>query len=319
MSRSAIVDRLRRTALAALAVVGSAFLASDTAPVRPPAGLPVTGDVSLTSLRYSPRWLPPGIVERSRSRDPDGLSLRREWERPGAGSSHRRAMVILQVYDTAYAGRMDCRNGANVAINGVTGGLWSNGGTSAGCVRWQPDPSTVLVVTEHHLGISQDGLLRIARSMQPDPGWMTVPLRLDRPGIVATTTQPYASVRGESARDWSVALHFDQGNPGTGIWHATVSLSTKVTPPIGGRWLTTAVVGDRPARYFAVDPRRSFYLVPGEARLVVDVGSGVWLAVSVVLSPFSRDALPSMAELVAVAMGVRIAIPDLSWIGSRPD
>jgi hypothetical protein len=310
---------VRLKALVALVVVGSAVLGADAASGNQRAGADpfATADVSVTPLRYSPAWLPPGIVEGERSRSADALNLRRVWARPGAKPNGPvKGWVILQVYDTGYAGPMDCRDGANVVINGVSGGLWPNGTVSAGCVRWRPDPRTVLVLTEYELAMGRDDLLGIARSVRPDPGWMTVPLRLDRPGTLVTTTQLWAGLRGRSATEWSVALGLGHSILRTGIWNVTVTLSRSGTDPIPGK-AQALTVGGRPARYAVVMvPTTAPYFGPGEARLVVDFGSRIRLTVSVV---FHGGDTPSMADLASVAADTRIGRPDLSWIGSRPD
>jgi hypothetical protein len=76
------------------------------------------------------------------------------------------------------------------------------------------------------------------------------------------------------------------------------------------------MVGGRPARYVVVRPSKGPYFTLGQVWLAVDVGSGVWLTVSVV---FESGEAPSAAELTSVVAATTIGRPDLSWIGSRPN
>jgi hypothetical protein len=273
-------------------------------------------NVSVAPLRYSPTWLPPGVFEASRYTYAHAKSLQRVWRRPGGTPNGPiRGSVFLEVYDLDYPHHLlGCWGEASVAINGVSGVLGAGASNSVGCVRWQPDPRTILVVTEYDLGLSQEDLVRIARSVQPDPGSMTVPLRIDRPGILATTAPLGASQAGDSATGWSVALVFGHDNLDAWIPFATVTLSTTATPPAGGLEPQALTVGGRPARY-VLQPNQGPYTDTGQAWLAVDVGFGVMLTVSV---RFYLDIPPSPAELASVATGIAIGLPDVSWVGSRP-
>jgi hypothetical protein len=298
---------------------GAVVLGAATAPVHSSAAIEPLTLVAMTvaPLRYAPTWLPPGIVETSREADARGERVRRAWHRPGAtpgGPGPENGSVVMEVFDVDFPFPTDvgCWGAVSVDINGVRGNMSRDNSTA--CVKWPAEPRTTLVVTEYGLGLSQEDLLRIARSVRPDAAVLTVPFRIDRAGLLATTAPVGAVMRGDTATGWSVGASFPVDDPDDWLPQAWVTLTSTATPPPGGGPPQPLTVGGRPARY-VVKPSKGAYVDAGEAWLGVDVGSGVTLVVSIV---FYSGVPASSAELASVVTGWTIGWPDLSWVGSLP-
>jgi hypothetical protein len=281
-----------------------------------PLSLPVALPISLgtVGLRYKPTWLPAGFTERSRS-VPLG---------PGAGFDGpvRYWKGTAQRDSQLQFGAVDTENGADpfndigqaVDINGRPGWLGSGKGVGPrmSLVHWMIDSKTVIFIRNLNAGVSDDDLLRMARSVQPDPGQVAVPMRL---GWLPTgMASDEASFTGDSPERWELNITTSgpkppgtPPTPGKEIderW-LFVRLGPTTDAPDGGETITVA---GRPAR-LVVRPTA----VPGteDNFVVVELASGLKLTVFAVLPNFSRE------DLIATAAAVEVGktIPDLSWMG----
>ena len=294
--------------------------ADPTAPAAPVAPAAV-------GLRYRPTWLPAGLTERSRS-VPLGPGFGydgpvRIWKRANAGAGFDTGGSRLEF------GAVDTENGADqfgddgqaVDINGKPGRLSPAPGDGKSSLHWMIDPQTVIFIHNVEAGVSEADLLRIARSVQPDPGQVAVPVRF---GWLPTGMAPkLAQFAGDSADRWQLELTAYGKNPtasppptsekggkeggqdpNRGIY---ARLGRTTDAPDGGESITVA---GRPAR-LVVRPIEGPKPMPMEhAYVVVELGSGLKLTVFSVFPDVSRD------DLIATAAAVEVGpTPDLSWLG----
>jgi hypothetical protein len=153
--------------------------------------------------------------------------------------------------------------GVTVDINGKTGYYHGSQGDDKSSVEWRADTNTVVMLSEHFLNLSQQDMLRIARSVQPDPDRMRVPLHLGwlPDGWSVTSGQ----VSGDAPTAWLARLTVEDlrtsdgtaagasagpSRPATNRGQGSISvfLSPTTTAPAGGQNLT---VSGRPARLVA--------------------------------------------------------------------
>lgn len=323
-------------AAAALAAFAVPVLALDDAPAPRGAGPAAAMSPSASArdaaptapaavgLRYRPTWLPAGLTERSRT-VPLGPDFGydgpvRIWKRANAGAGFDTGGSRLEF------GAVDTENGADqfgdhgqaVDINGKPGRLSSASGDGKSSLHWIIDPETVIFIHNVEAGLSDADLLRVARSVQPDPGQVAVPVRF---GWLPTGMAPkLAQFAGDSADRWQLELTAYGRKPGAaptptskeektedpdrGIY---VRLGRTTDAPDGGESITVA---GRPAR-IVVREIEGPKPVPGQhAYVVVELASGLKLTVFSVLPDVSRD------DLIATAAAIEIGpAPDLSWLG----
>jgi hypothetical protein len=175
----------------------------------------------------------------------------------------------------------------------------------------------VIFIHNVEAGLSDADLLRIARSVQPDPGQVAVPVRFG--WLPAGMAPKLAQFAGDSADRWQLELTAHGKNPAASPPPASekggrdpdrgiyVRLGRTTDAPDGGESITVA---GRPAR-LVVRPIEGPQPVPMEhARLVVELASGLKLTVFSVFPDVSRD------DLIATAAAIEIGpTPDLSWLG----
>jgi hypothetical protein len=336
----------RRYATVAAGAVAAAALAAFAVPVLalddgggtgqvaasnppPPASTGATTPATPTAvaLRYGPTWLPSGLVERSRSvplgpgNPYDGPV--RIWKRantdPGVDMGGNRL-------EFAAIGLKDGANqfgdvGTPVDINGRPGRLSGSASDGKSYLHWLIDPQTVVFIHQVEMGLSDADMLRMARSVQPDPGQFQVPLRLD--GLPAGMTPFRVEISGDSPGNWRLEASAIGAQPaGAASATGTEGKESKERASSSERWVyirlgpttdapdggESTVIGGRPARIAA---RPIDIPVPGEhTYVVVDLESGRKLTVYSLVPDVSR------ADLVAVAAGTVVgAAPDLSWLG----
>ncbi|GIJ63423.1 hypothetical protein [Virgisporangium aurantiacum] len=323
-------------AAAALAAFAVPVLALDDAPAPRGAGPAAEMSSSASAgpaapaavgLRYRPTWLPAGLTERSRS-VPLGPDFGydgpvRFWKRSDAGAGFDMGGSRLEF------GAVDAENGADqfgdygqaVDINGRPGRLSPAPGDGKSSLHWLIDPQTVIFIHNVEAGVSDADLLRIARSVQPDPGQVAVPMRF---GWLPTGMAPkLAQFAGDSADRWQLELtaygkipgasppptsekDVKEGgqDPDRGIY---ARLGRSTDAPDGGESITVA---GRPARIVIRDIEGPKPMPFQHVYVVVELASGLKLTVSSVLPDVSRDDLLATAAAIEVGPG-----PDLGWLG----
>jgi hypothetical protein len=259
-------------------------------------------------MRYRPTWLPAGLRERARmvplgpGNPYDGPV--RIWKRAGAEAGFDTGGSRLEFGAINVKDGVDQFGefGTRVDINGRPGWLVGDGAKDKPYLHWLIDAQTVIFIND--IGIDVD-LLRIARSVQPDPAQLSVPLRL---GWLPAGVAPFsATFACDSADNWrlDVSAHGDPpaGQP-TGKESPVdperwiyLRLGRATDAPGGGE---SIVVAGHPARVVETS-EQVYVVVPLESGLILTVNAAGMVR----------------ADLVAVAGAVRIGpVPDLGWLGS---
>jgi hypothetical protein len=301
---------------------GGGPAAPPSASAAPPSAGPLTPEA--VALRYKPTWLPSGLRERARA-VPVGPGTVydgpvRIWKRSGAGGGIDTGGSRLEF------GAIALKDGANqfgdegspVEINGRPGRLVGSADTKS-YIHWLIDPQTVIFIHNVGIGLSDDELLRVARSVQPDPGQLSIPLRLT---WLPTGMRPFsAEIAGDSVARWQLELTAMAQRPaaaeptGAKDKESTASserwiyvrLGTTTDAPSGGEVVDIGARQARVAVRAADDPARP----EQHTYVVMALDSGLTLTVYGMAPEVSRD------DLVAVAAGVvTAAAPDLSWLGA---
>ncbi|GIE88956.1 hypothetical protein [Actinoplanes regularis] len=347
--RAAQARRRRRYGMAGAAVAAVSVAAAVTVPVvllrgPGPAGTAPTAAGAATApsgaeptvaalpqtypLGYRPAWAPPGFGERirfadsSQPGDPFGPTVQRVWKKQvGPGDPWNGAGITLyvrtEVPDPAQA--MDT-SGQRVDINGVRG-YYSAGGDAKSYVDWSPNGHTVLMLAAGHFDISKADLLRMARSVRPDPTVATIPVNLRWLPEGWTTTA--ATISGQGPTTWRAEVSAVRREVPTGA--ATPGKDKRGVPPVEGGTVETGslsvvvgavtdapaggkqlTVGGHPARQPVrtdAPGRDLIYLVVdlGQGRLMTLVGEGAGLTVD---------------DLVKVAEQAEVNPPGKGWIGN---
>jgi len=306
---------------------GTDGLAAPGSPsVSAPAAAPARDMPDAVAMRYKPTWLPAGLRERARQlavgpgNPYDGPV--RIWKRAGAPAGFDTGGSRLEF---AAIGLKDGKDqfgdeGTPVDINGRPGRLaGADSSDGKAYVHWLIEPQTVVFIHNVGLALTTDDLLRIARSVQPDPATVAMPLRF---GWLPDGMAPFsAQFAGDSATAWQLevsALRPPDANPvppsdkaskegmDSGERWVYARLGRGTDAPDGGE---SIVVGGRPARLVW---RPIGNGVPGEhTYVVVPLGSRLTLTVFAIVPDLSR------ADLERIAGGIEVgAVPDLSWLGA---
>ncbi|GAA4608457.1 hypothetical protein BJY16_006852 [Actinoplanes octamycinicus] len=334
--RAATVRRRQRFGLLSAGVAAAAVAAAVTVPalalrgsepVAPPtqAAAPASAKPSPsattqelpTKLGYRPTWAPPGFSERIRQTgtaapgDPFGPTVMRYWTKQvGTGDPMSDAGPQVQLYvrtEVSGEGRLTANGGKKVDINGAPGYYHEGGGKSY--LDWGVDEHTVLSLATTHYVMSKADMLKMARSVRPDPGVTTVPVRLRwLPDGWSVNT---AIVSGDHKDTWRAGLLVEKPavegikdkealSQATGQMSVVVGSSTEA--PAGGRELT---VGGHPAR----QPVRSESFAKSMLYLVVDLGHGRLMTLVGEGAGITREDLVKIAEQAEISPDA----PD--WIG----
>jgi len=310
----------RRRRTFALATVGVAVAVAAAVPVivlREPAsgdGPAATPTVVAVTpgipLRYRPTWLPAGFVERSRSVPvvdpaPAKVVTDRIWKRTSLDEGEV-GHIGLSVWDEA----PDRSDGAGdkADTNGGSGRVDINGSPGRydnDTVTWQVG-NTQFLLYAPGAGLSEDDLLRVARSVEPDRTSLRAPLRVD--WLPDGVSGEFMFVRGDSPAKWE-ARFFAEGAAG----YVSVSVGTAVVPARGDE----VAVGDRGAHLAEVDEED-----PVQANhrthwvLSADLGGGRYLTVRVGASPGAvQGPLPGDVAIRVAESVVLAPDPDLAWLG----
>lgn len=291
--RRAQVVRRRRLVLAVAAVAVAAVVAVPIVMLRqgpapqPPSVTPgpsvSAADTRFVLLEFSPAWLPPGYAEYYRTiRPSEGIT--RIW-----GSATPKSPLLIDdlpgrlsmtVVATEDAQLSEEAGGETVDINGIRGVYRAEGFPG---VSWPVGASTIEIRSAEPV-LARDTMLRIARSVRPDPAGMELPFAVPLPAGQVIAAQ---SVSGVSPGNWHAVTDLGEQDPGGDISASgtSISVGTVTQAPAGG---ATLRVAGQPARYlYAEVPEAGHYLV-------VELGGGLLLTV------FSMDldqpAIVALAE-----------------------
>jgi hypothetical protein len=298
--------RRRRLVLAGVAAAVAAVVAVPVFALRqgpapqPPSATPgpsvSPAPGQLVPLKYSPGWLPAGYAEYSRTIRPPG-SLNRAWAAAPPTSPVRLSELtgILSMTVGGAADATEDASGETVDINGVRGVYRAE---EPSRVTWQLDGTRISIGMLKPL-LPKDTLLRIARSVRPDPAAMELPLTMRVPAGQSIAGQ---SMTGVSAGEWLATTTLGELTPSGGLAElgATISVGTMTRASAGG---TALRVAGHPARYVRNTASRTGHF------LVVDLDGGLKLTV------YSEDL--DQPALVALAEAVNPPNPGaVAWIGS---
>ncbi|GAA4957844.1 hypothetical protein [Actinoplanes utahensis] len=324
-------------AVTAAAVVPSLALGDRTPPavVQPagPAGspsgpaksaAPATSAAPQRSLEvalgFRPHWVPSGFREHLRhvmlgADDGADPTLLRVWKTgvPDAADPTKGGGLSLSVSTGVEdPANIQDTSGERVDINGAPGFL-SGARDGKSSVSWSPGEGTVLSIDASRVRISESDLLKMARSVRPDTGVATNPVRLT--WLPDGWVSQAALVGGRSAAGWHSEIL--AGTPMTGVssdvqgkeakegkvstgGDVNITVGTTSLAPAGGTILT--VNGWR-----ARNPVRTD--LPGQSLtyLVVELGGGRLM--TLVSQGTTLDGLKRIAE------GAEIEPSGLEWIG----
>ncbi len=282
---------------------------STTPSAPPPATAPAMPALPPAPLRFAPTWLPQGWAEHGRmtwfGEDTGGPS-NRLW----AKAPPQIAQGELKGTRFELSSRKDTVNdpgaSGSVDINGHHGLITRESGRPKS-ITWRVG-DVVLNLQQWGATLTEQEMLQIARSVQPDAGKFTVPFTLGR--VPAGYAPSGVEFVGRSPSSWHAALRLSgsvQATEGPASKPGpppmlTVALGTETLAPQGGEALT---VGGHPARYVVAKVAGGTIDLP---YVVVDLGGGLLLTISALDTP--RE------QLVQVAEGVtHDPAADLSWIG----
>jgi hypothetical protein len=131
-------------------------------------------------LRYSPGWVPDGVVERQRVADPAKRTLRRSWWPVGQEPYYPNSVTFVvdsEPYETSAFEKSE-----PVSVNGVRGALitrtyrireqekadYGKENAAVAKVAWSPEWGVELVVSVVGIGNESESALRMARSVVRD-------------------------------------------------------------------------------------------------------------------------------------------------------
>ncbi|WP_156077024.1 hypothetical protein [Saccharothrix sp. NRRL B-16314] len=300
--------------------VGVASSPATPTPTAPSTAAPSPGTAT-APLRFKPTWLPSGLTEWQRSvpltSEPDTkASVVRIWKTTPADE-----IANLGLY--AYSSRQDksppsppvvvnaegttielTDPGREVEINGKPG--YYDGRST---ITWQVDPATKLMLVAPELGLSEDDLFRIARSVQPDDTRLHLPLRTGPlPGGVVAQ---FATVDGESPDSWEASLLAQR----TMAAYVSVRFGTTDRVATGeGEAVTVRGVAARLAKPSGDTDTQVGYRT--DWVLTVDLGDGRRLAVHAGSGPDSAAPALTREDVLRIAEQVELdPNADLDWLG----
>jgi hypothetical protein len=273
-------------------------------------------------LVYRPTWLPAGLTERIR-RAPLGSAASEEyagparlWTAQSVGTDGDGGANGLQLHVRGALNAEDppANDGVPVDVGGQPGFYHPSPHDQKSYLEWRIDAGTVAMLDEHRLSLSRDDMLRVARSVRPDPGTLRVPLHIG--WLPSGMTPRYAELSGDSPAAYYCMVSAEESLPAgptgatgkegkQGPRQLSVAIAPTTTAPEGGEALT---VDGYPARLVARTEFRQLFLV-------VDLGTRGLLTVVANWPdprPLTRDDLVRIAENVTVEDSA-----DVAWIGTR--
>jgi hypothetical protein len=277
--------------------VTTGWVGGDPSP-RPSAAL-----VAAVPMRFVPTWLPAGYTERQRSATPNTVT--RAWvTKPLRAPDYNPDEAGLKLTVMPASAQPTWPSLQEVDVNGAVGHYLHGVDGKSSFVTWLVDGQTALELASRDRVATKEVLLRVARSMRPDPSVLEPPFDL-RSVPEGLTLQRGLGVSGNSPANWSSQVSVGRFNPDGSVNNAapfaSISLGTVRGPTTGG---TAVRAGGRPAWFVkqrAIVPVTGYYLI-------VDVGAGRWLTVFAV--NLSQERMLDLAQRVALRPA-----PDVSWIG----
>jgi hypothetical protein len=287
----------------AVAVAVPVIILRDTGTV-----VSATAPQATMPLQYRPTWLPDGMVEEFRGNSYVGSGLARSWVSRAPESADRsNPNVLLSVRPTSPE---NVDREPNVDINGVPGSY------GEGSVIWEVGDTRFVVAGR----FPEEDMLRIARSVEPDPTQMRLPLQFNwLPDGSAEWTRksgdPSVKVTGFSPTEYEAAvLVYDsqsylQAFLGTRDVAHPDAASHGETVIVNGRTALLAQGGDG-------DPDPTGLHMRTDWVLSMDLGDGRHLTLhggtSPEAPPMSRD------DVIRVAENIQFdPDPDVGWLGQR--
>lgn len=300
----------------ALTVPALVLRRDNSVSVQPAAPNPQTSSAPAGSvpLRYRPTWLPAGLGERSRIASLVSLGdghldgVNRTWTSGPLSASleTKHPSLSLGFRNAKTADEPRANQGTAVDINGKTGYYHGAGGDTKSYVEWRIDADLVASVFQSGLGLTQQQLVRIAESVQPDPAALAVPMRLN--WLPDDLKAQFVEATGNDPAGWRFRVSGEKQREFTGkdVTDANRSVSVEygtalsIGVPDGGEAITVA---GRPGRYVERAVEGSM-VVP---YVVVDMGQGRFI--TVIANGVSR------ADMIKVAANVEVTgEPDLAWL-----
>jgi hypothetical protein len=298
---------------------GDSPAASSTAPTTAGPTEPAIPGLATGPLRYRPTWLPEGMVERSRAiplSTPQGQkdTTDRQWKPLSAGDGETGHLgltswdFVPSAGDTAAppvaSGEGDSGDVAptqNVDINGMPGTYDTE------MVTWQVDADTKIMLYGPGTGLSKEDMLRVARSVEPDPTRLRAPLRVD--WLPEGVSGEFLSVWGDAPDKWGSRI-FADGDGG----HVNVTVGT-TAPEARGEQVD---VNGRAAHLAQVDEEEPLRGSSYRTRwvLTTDLGDGRFLTVRGGTVPNGPANTITREDVVRIARNVVLdPSPDLTWLG----
>jgi len=299
--RRRLVLAVAAAAVAVVAAVPVFALREGPAP-QPPSVTPSPSvsavGTGFPPLRFSPGWLPTGYAEYYRTVRPSA-GLTRIW----ASAAPKSPLLLddvpgrlsMNVVATPDAEVTRDEGDEAVDINGIGGAYRTDGPPG---VYWEVDGFTIEIRADQP-GLSKDTVLRMARSVRPDPAGTEMPFEMRVPAGRVVAAQ---SVQGGSPGSWLAVTDLGEQDPGGDVSASgtSISVGTVTSAPGGG---TTLRVAGHSARYlYSEIPEAGHYLV-------VDLGGGLLL--TVVSPELDQPAIVALAEAVGMP-----GPPAVAWIGS---
>jgi hypothetical protein len=347
--RTAAVRRRQRYGMLGATVAAAAVVAAVTVPIvvlrggeaQPAAPVaagtvPASAEPSATKtetalpaefpLGFRATWAPPGFTERVRQTgvaapgDPFGPTLMRTWsQHVGTGDPGSSGGPYIELYvrtQVSGEGRLAPNGGKKVDVNGAPGYYHGSvDGEGKSYLDWGINEHTVLSLGAHRLDMSKADLLRMARSVRPDPGVTTLPVTLR--WLPDGWTTGFAVVSGDTKAAWYTRLGAEKVGPLTGrdkedktippgstttVGQLSIEVASSTDAPDGGAKLT---VGGHPAR----NPVRTESFAKAMIYLVVDLGHGRLMTLIGEGGGITLDDLTKIAEQAEISPSA----PD--WIG----
>ncbi|MEV0562153.1 hypothetical protein [Dactylosporangium sp. NPDC050588] len=214
----------RRTTRTVVATVAAVLVLALAVPVTlsatgrrqagPPAASPVPAATPGIPLRYGPTWVPDGYRERRRGllvvdRETGSAVFRRWTDGPMLGQ-FQPSVRYLELEIVEMPARPGPTPDGVVDINGVAGTVFIGAApNSTVVVTWQID-ATHTARVQASPAISPDDILRVARSVRPDPAVFSPPVRQGRPGALPSGKY---DMTADDPGHWSATLVVSDAAP----------------------------------------------------------------------------------------------------------
>jgi hypothetical protein len=287
---------------------------SDTGVPEATAPAPTDG-AGNTPMRYTATWLPAGYTEQKRNAYTTSVS--RTWAATRADYTNlteSRAAVALSSVPSTMSQMIPATEQpgttAPVDVNGAAGVYQDSPDLTAMTVTW-PVGALVLQVTNTDPALTKADVLRIARSVQPDPTVTKLPIRV---GWTPTgyVNQGFIFI-GNSPAAYMTRIIFNAGMNATNVIAShqfLVDIGPTTVATSGG---TDVMINGHPGRIFG--PTES---AGATTELIVEaaLGNGQTLTVTAHWATGSTEV--DNNTVLQVARSVEFVGGDTGWIGRKP-